>query len=163
MKIYKSRCVCLSFRPKVWHCDRWDSRRKSGQNRGRLFSGRTTECGGQACTKAICTAYSLVRSQPCFRHQVPSAVFLQLIVPGTKDNLVNFNVDTAAVRTNYGKLRRRLEIRQRVHPLYISLLKQLRFATTTLHAILHGTRLERPRDVRAFVSLDVHCARFCFS
>eukprot|EP00903_Cladosiphon_okamuranus_P014275 g13258.t1 len=38
----------------------------------------------------------------------------QLIVPGTKDNLVNFSVDTAAVRANYGKLRRRAEIWQRL-------------------------------------------------
>eukprot|EP00752_Nemacystus_decipiens_P009941 g8865.t1 len=38
----------------------------------------------------------------------------QLIVPGAKDNLVNFSVDTAAVRTNFGKLRRGVEIRQRL-------------------------------------------------
>ncbi|CAM9207830.1 unnamed protein product, partial [Hapterophycus canaliculatus] len=38
----------------------------------------------------------------------------QLIVPGSKDNLVNFSVDTAAVRTSFGKLRRGVEIRYRV-------------------------------------------------
>ncbi|CAM9599517.1 unnamed protein product [Scytosiphon promiscuus] len=38
----------------------------------------------------------------------------QLIVPGMKDNLVNFSVDTAAVRANFGKLRRGVEIRNRM-------------------------------------------------
>ncbi|CAM9438750.1 unnamed protein product, partial [Ectocarpus fasciculatus] len=38
----------------------------------------------------------------------------QLIVPGVKNNLVNFSVDTVAVRTNYGKLRRGVEIRHRM-------------------------------------------------
>lgn len=38
----------------------------------------------------------------------------QLIVPGVEDDLVNFHVDTAAVRNSFGRLRRSVQIRQQV-------------------------------------------------
>lgn len=76
------------------------------------------------------------------------SVFLQLIVPGTKDNLVNFSVDTAAVRSNFGKLRRGVEIRQRVSPLHsLAVNKVVPAGMSVLLAILHGSHLEGPLDV----------------
>ena len=76
------------------------------------------------------------------------SVFLQLIVPGTKDNLVNFSVDTAAVRSNFGKLRRGVEIRQRVSPLHsLAVNKVVPAGMSVSLAILHGSHLEGPLDV----------------
>lgn len=47
-------------------------------------------------------------------HCVVSAECPQLIVPGSKDDLVNFYVDTATVRTKFGRLRRGVDMQQQV-------------------------------------------------